>query len=319
MARKIIRRDGAAADLMTHYRKAYERAGWRTFPLRLNGKLPLEKGWQTKDYSQYDWRNHFLLGGNLGVLPRPGQVVVDTDPRHNGDMAWELLTADIEMPPEVFTVETGARDGGRHRYFTLPSDEAFGPHAAGYPGIDFQGWGSRFVVGIGSIHPRTGETYRVEPDSHFPLAKTPALPAAIVDLIRLPPRAPRDAAGGELSCAQLAAMLLFLYAPDYGQGGKYADEWVDLMMACHDATDGNGFEEWQEWNERDPKYADMAEVNEVRWNSCTSGDEGGRTYKTLLGAVVRDGGKEGAKAVATLDGNHKRDASKDFMEDEGFE
>ena len=69
--------------------------------------------------------------------------------------------------------------------------------------------------------------------------------------------------GGQYDQAQLAKALSALDATDFASH----DRWLQLMMACHHATNGDGREEFIEWSTSDPDYADDAESIGRRWDS----------------------------------------------------
>jgi hypothetical protein len=64
-------------------------------------------------------------------------------------------------------------------------------------------------------------------------------------------------------------------------------------MACHDATDGDGFAEFQEWCARDDQYgSDFEALNQARWESFDAGEPGGYTIRTLYRAVIATGHRD---------------------------
>src|SRR5690606_11277319 len=99
----------------------------------------------------------------------------------------------------------------------------------------------------------------------------------------------------------LAELLSALDPRDYASDGP--EDWFRLICACHDATAGDGIEEFIEWCAGDPAYADEhhMQMNRRRWASVTaaadSDIEQPATKATLFRAVV-DAGH--ARMVATL-------------------
>lgn len=113
---------------------------------------------------------------NVGIRTGNGLVVVDIDPRHDGDATWEgvlLAVGGRSMLPDTCEVITGG--GGRHIYLT--SDEPV-PNSANRigPGVDVRGEGG-YVVAPPSLHV-SGRRYLWEASSD---------PADGVSLAPLPP------------------------------------------------------------------------------------------------------------------------------------
>jgi hypothetical protein len=99
----------------------------------------------------------------------------------------------------------------------------------------------------------------------------PPCPAGLLELLRKPPLSRQAVGGGELSCSQLEQLLAALNPEDFGQGGRHHDEWLNLAMACHEATNGDGLEEWLSWCADDLQYGTEAwEQNTARWESFGS-------------------------------------------------
>lgn len=298
----------------------FHEAGYRLFPLRKGKKIPLQSGWQTRDYTLGMIRHWLEQGGNVGIALGAEDLVVDVDPRNfeDGDDPLKRLRAafdiDISMVP---TNITGS--GGCHLFFKKPEDLRIRGRLDGYEGIDFK-TGGGLVVAPGSRHPETGRLYESH-DLRPPITEVQMALAALLEALRRPDRqqisstatigsgrgatrgdAAHDIrAGGEgvgiLTLEQLAQLLAVLDPRDYGQG--HYDAWLGLAAACHDATAGGGLEVWLEWCEGDEDYADEKTVrrNVATWNSFIAGRTGGATYRTLFKAVV-DAGR--ADLVAAL-------------------
>lgn len=120
---------------------AYARAGIPIFPCITNDKRPatihgfkdrtldentINKWWQIADY-------------NIGVVPDDmGCLVIDIDPKNQGDQTWAEFEAEF---PATRTVITPS--GGRHLYFygsAPPSSGKLGP------GLDVRGRSSYVLV-----------------------------------------------------------------------------------------------------------------------------------------------------------------------------
>jgi hypothetical protein len=114
---------------------------------------------------------------NVGIATGAvsGIVVLDVDPRHDGDCSlWELENRHAKIP---HTVEALTGGGGRHILFGHPLNGAVVRNVAalgGLPGLDVRGDGG-YIVAPPSIH-RSGRSYEWEVSSHpdeVPLAPTP--------------------------------------------------------------------------------------------------------------------------------------------------
>lgn len=289
--------------------------GYELFPLGLgHSKRPRDEGWNLHDYSGFQWRDHLSAGGNVGIRARTIDLLMDVDPKNGGLLSFEMLQWDVGNTFESYPiVHTGRGNGGFHIYMRLPSGERWRWHLKEYPGIDFQTFG-RYVVAPGSIHPDTGKPYVLEgPHMAFLTECKRLAPAALLDILKKPPRPKKTGKGGRIRCDELARLLAVLDPAEFGQGGKHHDEWLDIAMACHNATDGEGIDEWLDWCARDERYGDDARaLNMARWDSFDSSRSDGVTYKTLLRAVVRAGHP---KVVAGL---HLPEEAKEDFDDADY-
>lgn len=134
----------------------------------LDGKKPIERGWQRYCTEKRVLTKAQTKGHNLGIAcgPASGVLVLDID--HPGAFesachrnGWKL--------PDTYTVRTGS--GKPHFYFSYPENGEFGNKSFQQQGFDIRGNGGQ-VVAAGSKHPETGEKYRVEKD--IPIAPAPA-------------------------------------------------------------------------------------------------------------------------------------------------
>lgn len=263
----------------------------------VNGKAPQDPRWQLREYDST--REAAAAEGrhNLGVRIPRNLLVVDVDPRNGGDESFARLTADCAVDLSGYpSVRTGG--GGVHVYLWLPDGfEAVQRHER-YPGIDFKTSGQ--VVAPGSVHPGTGQRYVSERMELLAL-EIPA-PEALLSVVKRRER-PKPADGGasragELTPAMLAANLEQLDPDDFGQGQH--DTWLELMMACHHATDGAGRDEFIEWSTSAAGYGDHADVIGKRWDSLRAG-EGGVTVATLFKRVLDAGGAPADRVDAVDD------------------
>ncbi|MGE2835462.1 bifunctional DNA primase/polymerase [Mycobacterium sp. SMC-4] len=121
----------------------------------LDGKVPLTKhGVQdfTRDRDVITrWARHHP-GCNWGVT-QAGVICLDVDPRHGGTVAALRLGPEHE----TLTIRTGGE--GWHFYYRHT-----GPvrgKVSGTTGIDVKAGGRGYLVAPGSIHPITGQPYRI--------------------------------------------------------------------------------------------------------------------------------------------------------------
>ena len=101
-----------------------------------------------------------------------GTVIVDVDPRHNGEESIEELQAAYGELPDTPESHTGG--GGRHIVFAHPGGHVPCSQSKVAPGVDIKGDGG-YVVLPPSLHP-SGETYIWEASSDIadvPLAPCP--------------------------------------------------------------------------------------------------------------------------------------------------
>lgn len=260
------------------------------------GKAPF-KGWRTDPHlSVADAQAHMASGSNVGVRLRPQDLVVDVDPRNfvEGDDPYQRLQDDLGIDfSEYPRVITGS--GGFHVYMTKPPHELLRDTLEAYQGVEFKAHG-RQVVAAGSCHPgdqksgvAPGGVYVWDDDVlAVPLSAVKAAPTALIEVTRRPGRiASVDA--GDRTPEQLGEMLQGLDAIDYRDHTK----WLELMMACHHATAGEGRDEWLEWSTSDPVYAADAWIIGRRWDSLHADQSGRRiTEKTLFKALIDAGHPE---------------------------
>ena len=143
--------------------------GFSVFPLKPRTKVPVGRlvpnGFKNattdSDTISQWWRPS--PDANVGIWPgASGVLVVDIDPRHGGNEAWEALTAE-HAEVDTLTVYSGRRDGGRHLYSRHPGGK-IGNVTLG-PGVHVHA-DAGYVVAPPSIHPDTGQAYYVDdPDS----------------------------------------------------------------------------------------------------------------------------------------------------------
>lgn len=167
----------------------YAAQGWQVLPCKWAGttaKAPLIAGGYRSATTDPDtirrWWQRWPLA-LVGLVPAPGVVVLDVDPRNGGSLADLEDLNGAPLPPTA-TVRTGS--GGWHLYYTAPGGRFTAhPKRAGkaLAGIDVKHGGTGYVVAPPSIHPGTGVAYTWEDPAHG----LTALPQGLADAITVHP------------------------------------------------------------------------------------------------------------------------------------
>ena len=156
---------------------AYAARGWSVIPVEPHGKRPLVPWLELQDrrasteeidgwFRRWPAANIGLVTGRVSAL-----VVVDVDPRHDGEASLERSCEEHGPLPPTVEAETGG--GGRHLYFAYPGT-AVANRVGLLPGIDLRADGG-CVVAPPSRHP-SGRRYRWAPGrgpDEAPLAAMP--------------------------------------------------------------------------------------------------------------------------------------------------
>lgn len=131
------------------------------------------------------WRQAFRADINFGVVTgrKSGVVVLDIDPRHDGESTLDNLQVKYGRLPDTAQVITGS--GGSHYYFKAPNEVIKNGTNIGGAGVDFRGDGG-FVVAPGSRH-ASGNIYDWEASSHPEQSGFAELPKWLFDLVWKPP------------------------------------------------------------------------------------------------------------------------------------
>jgi putative DNA primase/helicase len=116
---------------------------------------------------------------NVGIVTgeQSGLIVVDIDPRNDGDASFERLERAYGKLPVTKSAKTGGN--GQHLYFSVPAGTdglKDRPNVASYRGVDVKAGG--YVVAAPSIH-ESGNAYAWENDA--PIAPAPSW---LIDLAR---------------------------------------------------------------------------------------------------------------------------------------
>lgn len=301
---------------------AYRTTGHELIPLhrppdrdqrgRPVGKAPIGSGWRMAPHLTVDEaREHMASGGNVGVRLREQDLVVDVDPRNfaDGDDPYARLQADLGVDFSDYPlVVTGS--GGKHVYMSKPADAMLRDTLEAYQGIEFKTQG-RQVVSAGSVHPGpkgdgpyNAYVWDTDPLA-VPLSSMRPAPDALIELARRPGRIAAVDAGSRTP-EELGAMLAGIDVGEYNTNAK----WLELMMACHHATAGEGRDEFIEWSTGDPSYAQDGWSIGRRWDSLSADQSGKRiTEKTLFKALV-----DARRADLLPKGNAEEDFPDDLVE-----
>lgn len=234
-----------------------------------NGKMPLKPKWQTSAVPDDDELAEMVEVCELsrcgyGVLCN-NLLVIDVDARNGGVESYQRL---VDEFPEIqgcgLIVETGSGGGSKHLYFKLNASlrtsrpmtkDANGKRVPVYPGIDFKHSG--FVVGPGSMH-RSGRTYTVLSGS---VEDIDDAPAALLELLKPQEYEKIEHEGESFAVTDFmlkSALESINSADDY-------DDWINIGMAIHHATNGDGFDIWDSWSRKSSKYDSGA--NLFKWGS----------------------------------------------------
>ncbi len=242
----------------TDYMRSFNENGISVFLLRplsddqnseVRGKIPMFKGWQQTGIHDDETIENFCdiaecTGAGYGVLCR-NLLVIDVDARNGGVESFNKL---YDKFPQIggagLIVETGSGEGSKHYYFKLDPEIRVSSHLKEYPGIDFKHSG--LVVGPGSMH-RSGRVYSVLSGD---VESIEGVPEGILSLLK-PQEYERVNHGGEnfiVDDEVLKNALEYVYCYD-----DY-HEWINIGMAIHKATNGDGVAIWDEWSSRGKDY-----------------------------------------------------------------
>lgn len=241
------------------------------------GKAPY-KNWRIDPPLSADEAQQLMEEGhNIGVRLRPNDLVIDVDPRNfkDGDDPVKRLEADLKIRLDDWpTVFTGS--DGRHHYMHMAEPILLSDTLEEYQGIELKAVG-RQMVAPGSVHPETGSLYKVDPLADG-FGSVPEAPASLLELARRPSGS-SGAEPGEYSPEWLEGVLELLDPTQY----RDQDKWLEMMMACHHATAGEGRHEFLAWSLSDPEYAGDEWIVGHRWDSLHADGDGKRvTVRTLF-------------------------------------
>lgn len=247
--------------------------------LAKRGKNPIVKNWLDRLIPYASITEYFNNGYNIGFVLSDTDLVVDCDPRNykDGIDSLEQLQNDLgcRLQDHAPTVKTGG--GGYHFYFSKPANLCINEVLDKYPGIEFKTEG-RQVCTAGSLHP-SGNYYQwlrndIEQKELAPLLK----------LLKRATVPHRNSDSEKIRNDQLAELLALLPPEQFCSN----DTWFPIMCAAHDATDGNGIEEFISWSTSDPNYSNAENEIRTRWNSLSDKAEK-YTLSTILMHLQKSG------------------------------
>lgn len=133
--------------------------------IKLDGKVPLEKGWQVYSHQRKPFDIKDFLTNNAGIVtgPSSGIIVLDID---NPELFKIFASSNDFEVKRTFTVKTAK---GEHRYYRYPTGKEIGCFPFKHPLItkasifDVRGIGGQ-VVAPYSIHPETKTIYTISDD-----------------------------------------------------------------------------------------------------------------------------------------------------------
>lgn len=147
----------------------YKRNGLRVHEIPVGTKCPVQKGWPNaqRPYSEVDAAIKSAGFNKYGWLLDDNHAVIDIDlhnEEENGNESQQKLEAELGISlDELCGAIVYSPSGGRHYYFTKPTDVKFGKVFKGkYPGIDFiSGKGKQVIAGNSCHDDYPGETYEL--------------------------------------------------------------------------------------------------------------------------------------------------------------
>lgn len=169
----------------------------KRFPslIPLDGKRPIKKGWQRWCWEPRQFDPKEFEGRNAGIPCGPvnGILVLDIDDIQAFKGYWNETKNGVKP---TYSVETGG--GGFHCYYQYPLDGVTYQNRSNKGIFDVRGDGG-VVVAPGSIHPETGQEYRIS--DNLPIAES--MPWLLVysrkrDSIRINSPSPVSSQEGEV-------------------------------------------------------------------------------------------------------------------------
>ena len=177
-----------------------------------------------------------------------GFLVVDVDPRNNGESLLREWEREHGPLPPTWTVATGG--GGWHYYYKIT--EKLGSRKFSSRGIEVQGYGS-YVLAPTSWHV-SGKQYEWDDAGHpddVPLADAPDW---LVEMCRKKDIDTSKEDVQQINYTEFKNVLAYLQ--EINPDCVYS-EWIAIGMALHSTGYGrDAFNAWQEWSRRGKKHKD---------------------------------------------------------------
>jgi len=277
--------------------RQYVTKGWVLVPIAAGTKGPNSKGWNliSNCITQPDQCSR--VRDNVGLaLAYSRLCTLDLD---SITMARDWLAEhgvrldDLLVAPDAVRISSGRPNRGKLLY-RLPDGVAplASKNMAKAAGLEFR---CATVDGLTvqdvlppSIHPETGESYRWEygDDLVAHWSEPPALPSELLAIWQglLKPRAEDDGlptlkvgmgVRGLLECLDAIPPEELPYEDSEGPS------WTGVGMAIHHETDGQGFELWDDWSRKSPKYS-TREYGLQKWESFGKRTSNPITARSLL-------------------------------------
>lgn len=216
-----------------------------------------------------------------GWLLNRKEIVVDIDPRDDGETSFKKFLEDFpDFPWNTYCVHTG-HDTGRHYYLSLPYSTSIKIHLKDYPGIEFKSYGN-YVTKPGSIRGDNGREYTVV--NNGAIQECPMDLLSKLEIKKLPVTISLSSEEEPLWVLEMA--LSYLNPRDY----RNYHDWLligrSLFSGCKGKADGLNL--WYEWSKQDELYGDI-DINELKekWVSFYNTEE--VTAKTLLHFSAKEG------------------------------
>lgn len=167
---------------------------------------------------------------NIGIATgrAAGLVVIDIDPRHQGDEYFPELPERYGALPETWEVQTGG--GGRHLYLRSPAGVRIRNRANWVQGVDVRGEGG-YVVAPPSLHP-SGRRYEWELSSRPGETSLAELPPLWLGALAGPERG-QGAGAPEMIAEGARNTTLFRLASSLRAKGFSGDEILAAVAAAN--------------------------------------------------------------------------------------
>lgn len=228
--------NGGQASDKAHWIEELVASGFALIRLVPGTKSPYDNNWTSTAPDPAQVPGNFP--DNYGVVLRDDLLVLDVDPKNfdPGDDPFARLRADLGMRPDehfdTFTVQTRKYPSGEvglHLYFTKDDAVALRTRTKKYGrGLEVKSFGSQ-VVGPGSIHPDTGEPYKVL--WGHPSALRPA-PLGLIDAFARTPSAVPEGVTVPVDDPQaIARYQAILASAKPATEGDFGDQGT-FVMAC---------------------------------------------------------------------------------------